>query len=214
MLLISVAAAPIPRPLLHKRAFDAAVKDGVKQIVYTSYLGVGRDHSPLSMDHGRSEQYLKASGAAWTILRNGFYADMRVPQAAQMVAAGRVTVAADEAKTAWVTRADCAAAAAGALTTPGHENKVYDITGPALIGRGDVARLASQITGKPIEVIEQTAGNEQGTGRAGARPAAGLDLPPPIVSNAVAELSGHAATSVRALLEANKQQLLAAPAAR
>jgi hypothetical protein len=83
-----------------------------------------------------------------------------------------------------------------------------------LIGRGDVARLASQITGKPIEVIEQTAGNEQGTGRAGARPAAGLDLPPPIVSNAVAELSGHAATSVRALLEANKQQLLAAPAAR
>ena len=49
---------------------------------------------------------------------------------------------ANEMKLGYVTRADCAAAAVAVLTTPGHDNKAYDITGPELLGQAEIAAAA------------------------------------------------------------------------
>ena len=37
------------------------------------------------------------------------------------------------------------------LTTDGHRGRTYDITGPELLTVGDLAAIASELTGRPVE---------------------------------------------------------------
>ena len=121
-------------------AIDAAVKAGVKQIAYTSFVAISKGETTgLASDHYQTEEILKKSGVAWTFLRNSIYADILIPQAVRMVAEGRATLPVPARRIGYVTRDDCAAAAAAVLATPGHENEAYDITGPELIGPHEVA---------------------------------------------------------------------------
>jgi NAD(P)H dehydrogenase (quinone) len=201
MLLISIGGGAGPRPEAHKRAIDAAVKAGVKQIAYTSYVAISKgDTAGLASDHFQTEEILKQSGVAWTFLRNSIYADVLIPSAAKMVAEGRATIPPNASRIGYVTRDDCAAAAAAVLSTPGHDDKVYDITGPELIGPREVAGAATAVTGKPIELVAPDP-------KAPApRAFGGPSLE--VTSTAVADLTGHPATSVRALFAANRNTLL------
>jgi NAD(P)H dehydrogenase (quinone) len=223
MLLISISLGAKPRSELHKAAIEAAVHAGVRHIIYTSFASIEGD-SPVALDHRLTEQYLKDSGVQWTILRMGAYADRLVDDAARMVASGRAYAPDDETPIAYVTRADCAAAAAGALITSGQEGKIYYVTGRELITTRKLARLVTAVTGKHIEVVPQAAGAQSespalptGAAPNGAPPPGSLAPPMAdhgrglrIRTRAVQELSGHPATSIRALLEANKDALLAA----
>src|SRR5690606_26931690 len=145
MLLISIGGSPEdPAPAAHKRAIDAAKAAGVRLIAYTSYVGIpGGDTAGRAADHLETEEVLKASGVAWTMLRNSIYMDRLVGEAAQMIAAGRAIVPRNEHKIGYITRADCGAAAAAVLSTPGHENTAYEITGPELVGVRETAAAAS-----------------------------------------------------------------------
>ena len=201
MLLISIGGGAGPRPQAHKRAIDAAVAAGVKQIAYTSWISLsGGDSTGIGTDHFQTEEFLRNSGVSWTMLRNSIYSEVIVGQAAKMVAEGRAVVPANEVKLGYVSRADCAAAAAAVLVTPGHDNKVYDITGSELLGQREIAAAASAASGKPIKVVE--ADPNAPAGRAFAGPAASR------VSTAVADLTGRPPQTVRQLLEANKATLL------
>lgn len=194
MLLISIGRSAGPRPDAHKRAIDAAKAAGVKQIAYTSWIGISRGETTgLAVDHAATEEILRNSGVAWTFLRNSIYMDGVVQQAAGMLRAGKATVPAGEVKLDFVTREDCAAAAVAVLTTPGHENKAYDISGPEMVGVREIAAAATAVTGKPIEV----------TPAAPAAQAAGT-------TTAIPALTGRPATSVEMFLTANKDRLLAA----
>jgi NAD(P)H dehydrogenase (quinone) len=209
LLLISLNTRGNPNPrvaaeraALHQIAIDAAVAAGVQHIVYTSYVDAERNTSPIAVDHRLTEAMLRESGVAWTALRDQWYADRIVGEAAQMITAGRVIVDPNEAGAAYVTREDCAAAAAAVLTTPGHENRIYEITGPERIFRRDIARIASEIAGVGIEVIE-------------AAPDQMADVPEPppsseTLSTHFAQLTGRRGTTARQLLEANRETLLAA----
>lgn len=190
------------RPALQRTAIEAAVAAGVEHIVYTSFVDADANTSPIAVDHRITEADLRESGVAWTSLRNQWYADRIVSEAAAMIADGRVLVRPDDPGAAYVTREDCAAAAAAALTTPGHGNRVYEVTGPALIRARDIAIIASELSGVDIEVIEATP--EQ---------AAGLPEPAPsgtTLSTHFRELTGRDGTTARQLLEANRATLLAA----
>jgi NAD(P)H dehydrogenase (quinone) len=201
MLLISIGGGAGPRPAAHKQAIDAAVAAGVKQIAYTSFISISRgDTSGIASDHFATEQILKHSGVAWTMLRNSIYSEMLVPQAAKMVAEGRAVLPPSEDPIGYVARADCAAAAAAVLSTPGHENQAYDITGPELIGVRQIAAAATAVTGKRIEVVPAPPGAS-----AAARGFGGPALS--VVSTAVADLTGRPATSVQAVLSANRDQI-------
>lgn len=212
MLLISIMPGPnISRPEMHKAGIDAAAKAGVKHIVYTSFEGAGTGATPIAVDHQKTEAYLKASGVAWTALRYTQYAEYGVLQPAiQMASTGRATMRPNETKRAPITRTDCAAAAAGALTTPGHENKVYEVTGPALIDTRDIAKAVTEVTGKPVAVVVSDAASTGAAGMGGPDgPGPGANPPPATVTTAVADLSGRPATTIRALLQANKDKLSA-----
>ena len=136
MLLISLNSSnpdprvPAQRVELQQTAIDAAVEAGVEHIVYTSIVDADNSVSPIAVWHRATEADLRESGVTWTALRNQWYADGLVTQAARMVEDRRVVVLPDDPGTAFVTREDCAVAAAVALMTPGHENRVYEITGP------------------------------------------------------------------------------------
>lgn len=206
MLLISVGGnQEVTATELLKRAIDAAKAAGVKHIAYTSYVGLTRgDNAGRAADHQATEDALKASGVAWTMLRNSIYMHGQIAQAARWVADGRAVIPPNESPIGYITREDCALAAAAVLSTPGHENKAYDITGPDLIGVRDAAAIASAVTGKPIEVVQGGADVRPGFGR----PAMAF------TTTHFEELTGRKPTSLRTLFEANKTALLTPPAPR
>jgi NAD(P)H dehydrogenase (quinone) len=219
MLLISINGGGGNRPELHKVAIDAAARAGVKHIAYTSYVNADlNEDSTIAVDHRRTERFLQESGVAWTMLRNQIYANGLVEQAVQIVRDGRYVTHTPDARVAYVTREDCAAAAAAVLATVGHENKAYNITGPDAIGPRELVALASEISGKPIELVVLSEAEYRAQLAASGVPAAAIDgtisfaaeldsqyLREP--STALAELTGRPATSVRALLTQNRERL-------
>ena len=110
----------------HRNAIDAAKRAGVKRIVYTSVLRA--DISPLSLapEHKETESLVKASGLAYTFLRNGWYTENYTGSIAGALAGGAFIGSAGEGRIASASRADYAAAAVAVLTSPGHDGKTYD----------------------------------------------------------------------------------------
>jgi NAD(P)H dehydrogenase (quinone) len=138
----------------HRAAIDAAQHAGVRHVLYTSIPNpVPENPAGVVPDHKATEEALRASGLAWTFLRNNLYAEYQVPTAAQAIATGQLVTNAADGRTAFVSRDDCAAAAAAVLTSAGHENTAYDITGPEAVSAEDIAALAGEIGGKDIEVV-------------------------------------------------------------
>ena len=138
----------------HSAAIDAARQAGVRHVLYTSIPNpVQENPAGVVPDHRATEETLQASGLAWTFLRNNLYAEYQVPTAAQAIATGQLVTNTGTGRTAFVSRDDCAAAAAAVLASPGHENTAYDITGPEAVSAEDIAALAGEIAGKKIEVV-------------------------------------------------------------
>lgn len=206
MLLISVGATGgVTAPALLKRAIDAAKAAGVKHIAYTSYVGITRgDMTGRAADHAAAEAALKASGVQWTMLRNSIYMHGLIGQAQRMVADGRAAIPPNERPIGYVTREDCARAAAAVLTTPGHEGKAYDITGSELIGVRQTAAAASAVTGKNIDVVQGGSETRPGFGRPEMA----------FTTTHFEELTGRRPTTLRELFAANRATLLTPPARR
>jgi NAD(P)H dehydrogenase (quinone) len=135
----------------HVAAIEAAVEAGVRHVVYTSVPNpVPANPALAAPDHLATEDALRSSGMAWTSLRNNLYADMQLSSLRRAVEAGRLVVNSGDGRAAYVTRADCAAAAVGALTGGGRTNTTYDVTGPRALSAYDLAAL----TGAAVEVVQ------------------------------------------------------------
>ena len=60
MLLISIGGGAGPRPIAHGHAIDAAKDAGVRQIAYTSWLGISKgDTQGIAADHVATEELLR-----------------------------------------------------------------------------------------------------------------------------------------------------------
>ncbi|MET0789871.1 MAG: SDR family oxidoreductase [Cellulomonas sp.] len=139
----------------HRAAIDAAVKAGVRHVAYTSVPEPTADNpAGVVPDHAATEDALRASGLAWTMLRNNLYAEMQVDTIKQAAASGQLFTNTGDGAAAYVTRPDAAAAAAGVLTGEGHEGQAYDVTGPSAVTSADLAALATKLAGRPIDVID------------------------------------------------------------
>lgn len=144
---------PGKRLAAHSNAVAAAKAAGISHIVYTSLTNPVSD-SPIGFapDHAETEKLIVASGADHTILRNNLYADLLLMAGAQSIALGQHFAAAADGKTGYVTRADCARAAAAALMTA-RGKQTLDITGPAAVSQAEIAETLSGIAGKPIPYV-------------------------------------------------------------
>jgi len=207
MLLISIGFSSMPRPQAHGNAIDAAKRAGVEHIAYTSWIALsGGDRTGLGADHYQTEEILKRSGVAWTMLRNSVYMETTLSRAEKMVQSGLAEVPDRDTHIAYVAREDCAAAAASVLATGGHDDMTYDITGPQRIDTSDIAATASAVTGKPIRTERAPPAPPDRR-----RPFGGRSLA--IVSDAVAELKGRPAISLKAFYAEHRAELLGARAA-
>jgi len=223
LLLVSTDALDRPGTRLaqHRNAIAAAIKAGVKHVVYTSAPAA----RPLPKggvldDHYWTEQALAASGLDWTILRNHIYAEISLMGLPHAIATGQLFTATGEGGRSYVTRDDCARAAAGALLN-GKGQQIFDVTGPRPVTQNELAKLVSTLTGKSVIHIPVSAADL-------AKGLAGAGLPPLLVdalvdfdvdaaqgfhaavTPVVKDLSGREPMSFTDFLTANRAALKAA----
>src|SRR5258705_7199265 len=149
-LLIIPTVDPVKRGAQNVAAIDAAVRAGVKHIVFMSAVGTRQEEEPaLGASFWRGEQRLIAAAPAWTILRMNFYAEALAQQAQASLDQGVLTGLAEN-RVAFVARGDVAAAAAGILIGDGHAGAIYNATGPERLSGAERAALIAEITGRPL----------------------------------------------------------------
>jgi NAD(P)H dehydrogenase (quinone) len=134
----------------HRNAIDAAKKAGVKHIIYTSLINPENSPAVFAPEHVVTEKMLRDSGISHAILRNNIYADMLLMKLPHAIASGKLEALAGNGGVGYVTREDCARAAAAALVAPDGESRTYEITGPAVVSYTDLAVIASALAGKPV----------------------------------------------------------------
>ena len=226
LLLVSTDAIDSPgrRIEQHRAAIDAAKAAGARHVVYTSCA----DPDPRFMvaaDHWATEQALAASGLGWTALRHNLYTEYLEEVLPEAMASGRLVAAAGEGGAAFVTREDCARSAAAALLSTDPGSRVLEIAGPAIVTVREVARLASELAGRPVSYAPvEPAALRAGMVAAGLRGHVADVLVSMHVAmaqgkfraatSAVAELTGRAPTSVPAFLSSRRGLRLAVPVAR
>jgi len=143
----------------HRNAIAAARNAGVQHIVYTSTAGIHPMNPTLSaQEHIVSEQDLRASGLSFTILRDATYAEIiAILMLAPALATGKWEQVGPGGVLAPVSKDDIAACAAQCLLDPKqHGGATYEITGPELLGFTEMAAIASDVHGVPIEYVPIT----------------------------------------------------------
>ncbi|MEW5848979.1 MAG: SDR family oxidoreductase [Myxococcota bacterium] len=223
MLLISTDALDRPGRRLeqHRAGIDAAVKAGVRHVVYTSLVNPGAD-SPITIapDHRGTEEALASTTLSYTVLRNNLYADYLLNSLPRAVATGALVAAAGAGAISYVTREDCARAAAAALASDRTDRATLDITGPAGVSHEQLAKLATELTGRKVAYQPIPAeALRAGLAQAGLPPmiadmlvsfdVAAAQGKLSVVSNAVQELTGRAPSSVAEYLQGQRAALTA-----
>lgn len=142
--MVSLHEGPERRVPLHRSFVEAAVRQRVAQVVYLSFVNAGPEAVFLhARSHGVTEAMLQESGIPSTFVRNGMYAD-DIPTWFDAEGVAREPVG--EGRISFSYRPELAEAIAIALTEPGHEGNVYDITSEP-VSLAELARIASNVTG-------------------------------------------------------------------
>ena len=140
----------------HENIVKAATEAKVGHIIYTSFQRkTDDDTSPVAFvasAHILTEKLIKASGLTYTILKHALYADI-VPSfmGDQVLNTGVIFLPAGNGKAAFTSRADMASAGVAVLTSPGHENKTYEISVNKSYSFSDIAVILSELSGKRIQ---------------------------------------------------------------
>ena len=112
-----------------RNAIDAAVRAGVSLIVYTSILNASTAQMMLADEHRRTEDYLRDSGVAFAILRNGWYLENYTDQLPMITQYQTLMGSANDGLVSAASRRDLAAAAVAVLTQDGHLAATYELGG-------------------------------------------------------------------------------------
>lgn len=124
-----------------------AKRQGVKRAVLLT--GRGEDEAK------KSERALQQSGLLWTIVRAAWFNQNFSEGAfADLVDTGQISLPAGDTPEPFVDADDIADVVVAALTEPGHEDEVYDLTGPRLMTFSDIANTLSIATGREITFLD------------------------------------------------------------
>jgi uncharacterized protein YbjT (DUF2867 family) len=153
VLLVSSNDPGADQVALHRVGIKTAVAAGARRILYTSHQSVGLD-SPFHPGrvHAATEALLADSGVAWTSLRNGFYAHSLDWLLGSWRETGTITAPAD-GPVSWTDRGDEAEAAAVILAGQRPFDGPVTLTADAAVTFGDIAEIASELTGRDIRRV-------------------------------------------------------------
>ncbi|MDX8493588.1 SDR family oxidoreductase [Mesorhizobium sp. VK22B] len=203
----------------HQAAVAAAKAAGVSHLLYTS-MPNPEPVSPVLFagDHYGTEQAIKASGIPYTIFRNGWYQENLFMSLPHAISSGKWYTSAADGRIAHGARDDMAAAIAASLASGSTESQIYTLTGPQAYTTDEIAALVTEVTGKPLEVIQlPDEALTEGVKAAGlpedfARIIVSFDANTRsgrigMVTDAVETLSGRKPRTLKQFLEANKAAL-------
>jgi uncharacterized protein YbjT (DUF2867 family) len=137
---------------------DAAKKADVRHIVKFSGLSAADVDTPFVFGsmHAEIERYLEASGLAWTHLRPSQFMTEYLREVPTILGQSALFLPLEDAKLVPVDVADIAKAAFALLTTPGHEGKIYAMSGPQALSMGEVAEQISAAIGRAVRYVPIT----------------------------------------------------------
>ena len=170
LLLVSGNDDPDKRKQQHANVIDAAQAAGVRKVVYTSIIGPlsGSDFSPVVKSNRHTEEYLKNSGLAWSLGRNGIYLEPDLEYLDHYRKDGKITNCAADGRCAYTTREELAYAYARMLTEDQHNGQTYNLAGPA-ITQYKLADLMNEVFGTELryEPLSVEAYRQQRTDKLG-----------------------------------------------
>ena len=135
-------------------ALAAAQQAGVTYVVKISASGADEALLQLGRWHAEAEAQVKAAGIPWTIVRPGSFMSNTLMWVGSIKGQGMVYNPAGTGKTAPIDPKDIAAVAVKALTSPGHDGKVYEITGPHALSTPDQVGKISAAIGRPLQCVD------------------------------------------------------------
>ncbi|MEE1788976.1 SDR family oxidoreductase [Streptomyces sp. SP17BM10] len=132
----------------HRAVIDAAKAAGVALFAYTSAPGAATFR--LADEHRATEELIAESGLPSVLLRNGWYTENYLGDAAGTVARGVVLGSAGEGRAATAPRKDYADAAVAVLLGEGHEGRVYELSGDSAWSLPELAAELAAASGAPV----------------------------------------------------------------
>ncbi|MBN1427098.1 MAG: SDR family oxidoreductase [Anaerolineae bacterium] len=135
----------------HRALIDAAKKAGVDHFVYVSILGAAPDH-PISLWRRKHqiEDYLKASGLSYTILRPPAFMEQHAHlfNGKAILESGKTSILGTGAKPRnFMAARDVAQFAVIALTDSKMRNQILEVGGPQNFTNNQVAELYGKLAG-------------------------------------------------------------------
>ncbi len=137
----------------HAAVIEAAKKAGVQYFAYTSFLHL--DSATLiavAPDHRETEDLLNGAPFKVALLRNGWYTENFEDLVRQAAATGVLLGSAGDGRISSATRKDYAEAAAAVLTVDDPEDGIHELSGDDAWTLADLTRVASELSGKAIEL--------------------------------------------------------------
>lgn len=138
------------REAQHGNVIKAASAVGVERLVYTSAPAADDTALAVAPEHAATERLIAESGLTSTILRNGWYTENYQQTLEQARETGVVVGSAGDGSVASAAREDFAEAAAVVLATPGHEGRVYELSGDEAWGFADLAAVYADALGRDV----------------------------------------------------------------
>jgi NAD(P)H dehydrogenase (quinone) len=134
----------------HRNVIDAAARAGVARIVYTSAPSADDTTLIVAPEHAATEKMIRESGLTFTFLRNGWYSENYQQSFQQAAGTGVVIASAGQGRVASAPIADFARAAAVAVSSEGHDNAVYELSGDVAWSYDDLAAAFGEVLGREV----------------------------------------------------------------
>lgn len=136
---------------------QAARRAGVKHIVKLSQFAAS-ETSPVRFlrYHAKVENTIRALGLTYTFLRPNLYMQGLLAFKDYIKEKGQFFASVGDGRVSAIDVRDIAAVAAACLTQAGHENKIYNLTGPQALSHHQMAQVFTAALGKPVKFIDTT----------------------------------------------------------
>jgi NAD(P)H dehydrogenase (quinone) len=151
LLIISADGDNETRIQQHANAVQAAERAGVKFIAYTSLANATESQNLMAPPHVATEAAIIKTGIPYSFLRNNWYLENEIGSIQGAIAGAPWVTSAGAGKVGWALQQDYADAAAAVLVGNGHENTVYELSGP-LLTQEELVSALGKVAGMEIPV--------------------------------------------------------------
>ncbi|MFV0634466.1 NAD(P)H-binding protein [Demequina sp.] len=152
VLIVSMPFVGPKRRAAHKNAVNACVEAGVGQVVYTSLVNATDPENPSieKIDHAWTEAYVQSTELDYVFLRNSQYAEAMITAYFGSIPMGEMANNSGDGVMAFISRKDCARAAAHVLANPYLHHQVLNINGAEAMTMSQFREHGNAATGNAL----------------------------------------------------------------